>query len=132
MSPIYIYYIILTIKLIGLALFGGYFILSGINHFMHAKNMIGYATFKKVPYPKLAVYTTGVLLILGGFGTFLQVYQPVAYLSSIGFLFLIIFLVPTTFMMHNFWKDTDPEARMSNKVNFLKNLALLGAILLMI
>jgi hypothetical protein len=35
-------------------------------------------------------------------------------------------------MMHAFWKLKDPMARMSDMVNFSKNLALLGAVLLLL
>ena len=33
-------------------------------------------------------------------------------------------------MMHNFWTLADPQLRMADKVNFMKNMALLGAILM--
>ena len=131
--------IILYLRLLGLVLFSGYFIYSGINHFLNAKNMIGYATFKKIPSPAIAVYTSGVFLILGGLSFLLQLYRPTASLSiyqiplSIyGLGLLIIFLVPTTFLMHAFWKDTDANTRMSNQVNFFKNLALIGVLLLLL
>ncbi|MBI5221628.1 MAG: hypothetical protein HY979_02390 [Candidatus Magasanikbacteria bacterium] len=35
-------------------------------------------------------------------------------------------------MMHNFWKDTDQNMKMSNYVNFTKNMALLGAALMLL
>lgn len=37
------------------------------------------------------------------------------------------FLIPVTLMMHNYCADTDPMAKMNNQVNFMKNMALLGA-----
>lgn len=130
MNNITLAYTIFGFQVLGLVLFSGYFIYSGLNHFLQAKNMIGYATFKKVPYPAVAVYGSGVLLLLGGLGFLLQLY--VAILGPIALGFLVLFLIPTTFMMHNFWKDTDPATRMTNQINFFKNLALLGALFLMI
>jgi len=130
MNNITLVYTIFGFRILGLVLFSGYFIYSGLNHFLHAKNMIGYATFKKVPYPAVAVYGSGALLLLGGLGLLLQLYA--AILGPIALGLLVLFLIPTTFMMHNFWKDTDPATRMTNQINFLKNLALLGALFLMI
>ena len=115
-----------TINIIGRVIFGLYFAYSGFNHFKNGKSMIGYATSKKVPFPKLAIYGTGVLLLLGGLGV------TFGYHMTISLGLIIIFLVPTTIFMHDFWKETDPMARMSQKINFLKNVALIGAALLVI
>jgi hypothetical protein len=35
-------------------------------------------------------------------------------------------------MMHAFWKVTDPMHKMSETINFTKNLALIGALLMMV
>jgi uncharacterized membrane protein YphA (DoxX/SURF4 family) len=39
-------------------------------------------------------------------------------------------LVPTTFVGHPFWSIQDPDARANQRVHFLKNLGLLGGLLL--
>jgi uncharacterized membrane protein YphA (DoxX/SURF4 family) len=39
-------------------------------------------------------------------------------------------LVPTTIAGHPFWNNDDPAARNNNQVHFLKNLGLLGGLLL--
>jgi uncharacterized membrane protein YphA (DoxX/SURF4 family) len=44
----------------------------------------------------------------------------------------VLMLIPTTFMMHKFWKETDMQTRMNENINFTKNLALIGALLLLI
>lgn len=114
----------MTILLIlGRIIFGGYFIYSGYNHLANIQAMAGYAKFKGVPAPSLAVGGTGVILILGGASVVLGV------LPIIGLLLVILFLVPTSLMMHNYWTITDPTDRMGEKVNFLKNLGLTGAAL---
>lgn len=38
-------------------------------------------------------------------------------------------LVPVSFMMHAFWKESDPQARQGEQINFNKNLALIGGLL---
>lgn len=110
--------------LLGRIIFGGYFAFSGINHFLRLSGMAEYAKSKGVLYPHLAVAFTGILLLLGGLSILFGTYP------RIGILFLLIFLLPTTFIMHNFWTIQDPQFKMIEMINFLKNLALLGATLM--
>ncbi|MDE2188480.1 MAG: DoxX family protein, partial [Patescibacteria group bacterium] len=113
-------------NLIGRIIFGLYFVYNGFNHFRHAGGMAGYAASKKVPSPKIAVYVSGALLFLGGLGIVFNIYW------QISILLIVIFLVPTTIFMHDFWKETNPESRSSQQIAFLKNVALIGAALLVI
>ena len=55
--------------LLGRLVFGGYFVMSGINHFMKTRQMSQYAATKNVPKPDLAVQATGAMLIAGGTST---------------------------------------------------------------
>lgn len=109
--------------LVGRIIFGGFFIVSGINHFTNAGMMSGYAKSKNVPAAYLAVVGTGVMLVLGGLSVLLGLF-PV-----LGLILLIVFLIPTSVLIHNFWTVQDPQARVAEQVNFLKNLALTGAAL---
>lgn len=109
--------------LVSRILFGGYFVISGINHFRHLAGTAGYAASKGVPYPKVAVIGTGLLMLLGGLGIVLGLYVRFAVLL------LVVFLVPVTFKMHQFWKVQDPMQKMGEKINFEKNIALAGAAL---
>lgn len=116
----------MAIYLLGRIIFGAYFIYSGFNHFKNEKNMTMYAKGKGVPSPRLAVLVGGAMLILGGLGFVLDMNVQISALI------LLIFLVPTTFMMHAFWKVSDPMHKMGETVNFTKNLALIGALLMMV
>ena len=109
---------------IGRVLFALIFINSGIAHLTKLNDMTGYAQFKKVPAPKLAVIVTGLMLIIGGLYIVFGVY------ADLGALLLAVFLVPTAFMMHNFWTIQDPQAKQGEMINFFKNLSLAGAALL--
>jgi putative oxidoreductase len=111
--------------LVGRITFGGYFIMAGLNHFKYKKSMARYASSKGVSSPEFAVMGTGLLMLLGGLGVLLGVYTQVALWL------LIIFLVPASFKMHNFWTVQDPAAKMSEQINFMKNMALAGAALMM-
>jgi len=39
---------------------------------------------------------------------------------------IVGFLAGVTPVMHDFWKEENPELRMNNMVNFTKNIALIG------
>ena len=40
-------------------------------------------------------------------------------------------LVPVTLQMHRFWEEADPQKRQGEMINFMKNVALVGAALTM-
>ena len=111
--------------LVGRILLGGYFILSGINHMTHKAGLTSYAQSKGIPFPMLSVLITGILLTLGGLGILLWQYVDIALLL------LVLFLLPTTILMHSFWRETDASARQSDMREFQKNMGLLGAILIL-
>jgi putative oxidoreductase len=110
--------------LLGRILYGGFFVLSGSRHFTRLSAMAPYAASKRVPAPKFAVLGAGLIAVLGGLSIMLGL-RP-----QCGVLLLVIFLVPVSLMMHNFWADPDPQSRQFNEVQFSKNLALLGAALI--
>lgn len=107
--------------LLGRLLFGGYFISAGINHFKQADQLSQYAASKRVPKPDLAVRVTGVTLITGGTSILLGI-QP-----KLGTMAIIGFLAGVSPIMHDFWRQEQPDQRMNDMVNFSKNLALAGA-----
>ncbi|MBU6142139.1 DoxX family membrane protein [Patescibacteria group bacterium] len=112
--------------LLGRILLGGYFLMMGITHFTKLEMMSGYAASKKVPMPKAAVTVAGVLLLIGGFGILTGLYISASLMA------LVLFLVPVSFMMHPYWREADPQAKMADRVNFMKNMALLGAVLILL
>ena len=106
----------------GRALLALIFILSGPNHF--SSETIGYAAHAGVPLPGFLVPAAGVLALVSGLSVAL------GYRARLGALGLIAFLVPVTLMMHAFWAESDPMMHMMQRVNFLKNVGLLGGALL--
>ncbi len=93
---------------------------------MKGSHLVGYAQSKGVPSPKLAIFVSGLLLLIGGVSMVLGLY-PV-----IGVIALVVFLIPVSFKMHAYWKIQDPMGRMSEQVAFRKNMGLLGAALMML
>ena len=114
-----------AILLIGRILFALLFINSGINHFTKLEAMTGYAKYKKLPAAKLGVLVSGLMILLGG------LYIVLGFYADLGALLIAIFLIPTAFLMHNFWKETDPTAKQNETIAFFKDLALAGASLVM-
>jgi uncharacterized membrane protein YphA (DoxX/SURF4 family) len=112
--------------LLGRVLFGGYFIMNGYNHLKNISGMAGYAQSKNVPYAKAAIIITGILLVLGGTGIVLGLYPRMAIVL------LLIFLIPVTFKMHQYWKVQDPMQKMGEQINFMKNIALIGASIILL
>lgn len=111
------------VLLVGRVLFALLFINSGIAHFTQREAMSGYAQFKKVPAAKLMVLVTGFMILLGG------VFVAAGIYADLGALLIALFLIPTAFMMHNFWTISDAQAKQTEMISFFKNLSLAGAAL---
>jgi len=111
------------VLLIGRILFGALFLGSALGHLTQTDAMAGYAASKGVPMAKASVFGSGVLLVLGGLSVILGLW------GDLGALLLFLFLVPTAVMMHNFWKETDPQAKQMEMIQFNKDIALAGAAL---
>jgi uncharacterized membrane protein YphA (DoxX/SURF4 family) len=110
--------------LVGRVIVGGFFLMNSFNHFAQLNMMTGYAKSKGIPAPALAVGGTGVLLFLGGLSLLLG-YHP-----TIGAGLLVIFLLGVSFGMHNFWTIQDQQSKIAEMTNFLKNMAILGLLLM--
>lgn len=111
--------------LAGRLLFGGVLAFMGLNHFLQADAMAGYAESQGVPAPRLSVLVSGLLLVLGGLSLVLGAY-PV-----LGALAVLAFLVVSTPTMHAFWAVGDPEQKQAEMTQFLKNVALAGGALVL-
>jgi uncharacterized membrane protein YphA (DoxX/SURF4 family) len=114
-----------AIHILGQVLLGGYFIYNAYLHFKNHRDYTFYASSNKIPVPKLAVTVTGLLLLLGGLGILFNMYLNIAIIL------FVIFFVLVNFMMHAFWKAMNPGERSTQKIQFLKNTAILGSLLLL-
>lgn len=110
--------------LVGRLMVGGFFLMNAFNHFAQLNMLTGYAKTKGVPAPALAVGGSGILLFLGGLSLLLG-YHP-----TIGVALLVIFLLGVSFGIHNFWTVQEPQAKLGEMTNFLKNMAILGLLLM--
>ncbi|WP_027502059.1 DoxX family protein [Rhodococcus sp. UNC363MFTsu5.1] len=113
------------VVLIGRILFSVLFLSSAVGHLTQSKAMAQYAASKGVPMAQLSVLASGVLLVVGALSVLLGVW------ADLGSLLLVAFLVPTAALMHNFWTESDPQARQMEMVQFNKDIALAGAALML-
>jgi putative oxidoreductase len=107
---------------VGRALFALIFIFSSLNHF--GGEMIGYAESNGVPLANIAVPFSGIMVLMGGLSVLL------GYRARWGAVLLILFLLPVTFMMHDFWTRGDAAEYQNQMVHFMKNLSMLGGAIL--
>ena len=110
--------------LISRILYGGVFVVLALGNFVKLDEKTALAKSKKVPAARLSVIAASTLAILGGLSIVL------GYQIQIGVTFLVMFLIPASLMIHNFWSVEDPVAKQIDMINFLKNMALIGAALM--
>ncbi|WP_249138691.1 DoxX family protein [Phycicoccus avicenniae] len=73
---------------------------------------------------ELLVRANGVVMV--GAGTMLALGK----MPRVSAVLLAATLVPTTVAAHRFWEEEDPDTRAMQKIQFLKNLGMLGGVLL--
>lgn len=106
---------------LGRLLYSLIFVLAGLGHFTHQE--IAYAAAQGVPLASFVVPVSGVMAIVGGLSILL------GFHGKLGAWLLVLFLVPVTFAMHNFWAVKDPMMQQIQMAMFLKNFSMLGSAL---
>ena len=107
---------------VGRILFSLIFLLAGMGHF--SSSTVAYAQAKGVPLASILVPLSGVLAMVGAVSIML------GYKAKWGAWFIVLFIIPVTIMMHDFWNVTDPMQTQVQMSMFMKNLSILGAALL--
>ena len=110
------------VLLIGRILFSLIFLKTIIGHF--APETIQYASSSGVPFASVLVPFSGIMAFLGALSIIF------GYKAKIGAWLIVLFLVPVTFTMHNFWSITDPMAQQMQMIMFMKNISMLGGALM--
>jgi len=91
------------------------FLNAGVNHLLGFSGFVSTIASKGLPLPQVLAIGAIAFLLLGAVSLIL------GYKSQIGALLLILFLIPTTLIFHPFLSDLS---------GFLKNLALIGGLLM--
>jgi uncharacterized membrane protein YphA (DoxX/SURF4 family) len=112
--------------LVGRVIFGLYWLRAAFHHFTGLDSIAKYAKSKGAPAPRLAVAGSGIMLLLGGLSMIFGAY-PTA-----GITLLVLFLVAASFKFHNYWRTVDPQMKQADQINFMKNMALVGALLMLL
>ena len=111
------------LMLIGRVFFALIFILAAPGHF--SKQYAIYAASAGVPFASLAVPLSGIIALLGGLSI------AMGYKTKWGAWLIILFLIPVTLMMHNFWAINDKMMAQTQYVMFMKNISMLGGAIFM-
>ena len=111
-------YLLLT----GRILFSAIFLLSAPGHF--SEPSISFAVTKGLPLANVLVPLSGIVEFLGALSII------TGYKSRYGALLLVLFMVPVTLVMHNFWTLTDPMQKQMDMAMFMKNVSITGAALI--
>jgi uncharacterized membrane protein YphA (DoxX/SURF4 family) len=110
---------------LGRALYSGVLAYMALDGFKHNEKRVEAAAESGVPAPEFMVpFVTGMLFV-ANLGVLLWKFPR----ASAGA--LVVFFVGTTPVIHNYWTMEGAE-RQGNKINFLKNLALLGCSLMLL
>lgn len=112
-----------AILLAGRVLFAVFFVNSAYGHFKNHRMISGYAKQSGVPVPVVAGWPAGVWLAAASISVVAGVW------ADLGALMLAVFVIPTTWFLHAFWKIGDATRRQTEQQNFLRNITFLGAAL---
>ena len=112
-----------VLPLLGRILFALIFLMSGLNHVTGAGT--DYAAAAGVPMAGVLVPLAGLIAMVGAISILL------GYKVKYGAWLIVIFLIPVTLALHNFWTVKDPMQAQMQMAMFMKNLAILGGALLL-
>jgi putative oxidoreductase len=76
-----------------------------------------------LPQPELLVRLNGASMVVGGTALALGIKPRLAALG------LAAALVPTTYVAHRYWEQSDPAMKRNHQVHFNKNVGLIGGLL---
>jgi putative oxidoreductase len=108
--------------LAGRQLFSVIFIIASAGHF--TAGTIALAAQHGVPMASMLVPVSGLIALAGGLSLLF------GYRAKLGAWLLVVFLVPVTLTMHNFWAVSDPLMFQIQLTMFVRNLVLIGGALL--
>lgn len=96
------------------------------NKIPHFSDVAQLMASKGIPAPNLMLAGAIVFLLAGSLSVI------TGYRGRIGASLLLVFLMLATYYFHNFWAITEAKAQQEQMIQFMKNLSLMGAMLLII
>ena len=101
------------------------FIIAGVSKFGDMAGTTGYIASKGLPMPQLLALASGALEVVAGIAL------AVGFKARWAAAALAVFTLLASLLFHNFWA-MPPEQVMTNQLMFLKNLAVIGGMLLVV
>ncbi len=100
------------------------FLISGFFKIGGYSQMVAYAASKGLPMAGVAIACAAVLELAGGLAIL------VGFQTKIVAWLLFLYLIPTTFVFHNFWTMQGMDQQ-NNMIHFLKNVAIMGGLVIL-
>lgn len=100
------------------------FLISGFFKIGGYHQMVEYAGSKGLPMAGVAVACAAVLELAAGLAIL------VGFQTRIAAWLLFLYLIPTTFVFHNFWSMQGMEQQ-DNMIHLLKNVAIMGGLVIL-
>lgn len=114
-------------SVVGRTMLAAIFLMSAVgNKIPNFEGVAGYMASEGVPMPRLLLAGAILFLLVGGVSLVL------GFRARLGAGLLLVFLILATYFFHDFWTFADPQARQQQTIQFMKNLGLMGAMLLVI
>jgi putative oxidoreductase len=110
-----------TAALIGRFLIAAIFVVSGTAKLTDTAGTAAHMTQMGIPYADTLAMVAGVAEILGAISL------VAGFLTRIGGIGLVLYMIPTTLIFHAFW-NAEGNERLTQTMNFLKNLAIIGGL----
>lgn len=100
------------------------FIMSGLGKVFQFDGQVAYAASQGVPLASLAI----IISIIAELAAAAMI--VFGFKARLGAFILLLWMIPVSLMMHAFWNIEDPMAQQMNMIMFMKNLSMMGAMLL--
>ena len=115
------------VSLLGRVLLAAIFLASAVmNHIPKFADITNALAAKGIPAPAVANAIAIALMLLGG------VSLVIGYKARLGATMLLVFLVLAAYFFHDFWHYQDKAAAEQQMIHFMKNVAMMGAMLVII
>jgi putative oxidoreductase len=114
------------VKSLGQILLSAMFIIGGWKAFKEPGGRVERVANAGIPRAREATILNGAVMMLAGCALALDIAPKLASVA------LIASLLPTTYVGHAFWKEETPAGRAAQQTHFLKNLAMVGGLLIVL
>ena len=114
------------IRTLGQLSLAGVFITGGSQAFLTPGRRVETVAKAGLPEPEALVEINGAVMVVGGTLLALDIAPKLTAAALIGS------LVPTTLVGHAFWKEESEATRKAQQTQFMKNLGLIGGLLLVL